>query len=69
MLTNADVETLESMMDRSSVRDMLEALSQITYEKAQHIAENWQDKNTATVWERVAHILDSATCKVAAHAL
>lgn len=45
-------ENLESMIDGSSVSEVLDLLGTICAEKAQHIRENWQDEPMAQRWER-----------------
>lgn len=45
------IHNLESMVDSSSVRDLLEEIADICFEKAQHIRENWQDRVTAKTWD------------------
>ena len=49
----SDMErTLESYIDKISVPNLLEAVSRICIEKAQHIRENWQDESMAMAWEK-----------------
>jgi hypothetical protein len=49
---------LEKMVDRSTVYQVVQALSEICAEKGQHIVENWQDRVTAAPWFRVSNILE-----------
>lgn len=44
-------EQLEAMIDRSSLKDVLEMLAEICGEKAEHIRSNWQDEPMARFWE------------------
>jgi hypothetical protein len=57
-------EELESAIDHSSVRVILEIIAGICYEKAAHIEENWQDKNTARVWDRAGKRVEATAAKV-----
>src|ERR1700731_964697 len=54
MLTPEQKLILESLIDSSSLADVLESLSEIADGKAQHIAENWQDSALAAQWNRAA---------------
>lgn len=54
MLTPEQKLILESLIDSSSLADVLETLSEIAGAKAQHIAENWQDTPLAAQRNRAA---------------
>ena len=56
--------TLEAMVDKVGMRNIVYALSHIADAKAEHIATNWQDKLTASHWERVANQLDAFAHKL-----
>ncbi len=47
-------DELETLIDRHSLGAVLENMSSICYEKADHIRSNWQDEALATVWDRMA---------------
>jgi hypothetical protein len=47
-----DLELLEGIIDRSSPSHVLQSLSEICFEKAIHIRENWQDEKLAKQWEQ-----------------
>lgn len=47
-----DLLALEKLVDRYDVASMLESLSDICHEKAEHIADNWGDVKTAKTWAR-----------------
>jgi hypothetical protein len=49
---------LESMVDATSVANVLYALARICNEKADHLAANWQDDGTAAKWAEFALRLD-----------
>lgn len=55
--------TLESMVDSTSVSTLIETLSEICWEKAQHIRDNWQDEPLAQVWERAGNQLSGFYAK------
>ena len=46
--------SLEDLIDRTSLSELIDAISQICYEKAEHIRSNWQDDRTARSWSAVA---------------
>jgi hypothetical protein len=43
---------LEEMIDKNSLRTVLELIAEICTEKAAHIEANWQDKSLAKLWEQ-----------------
>jgi predicted metalloenzyme YecM len=45
-------ERLEEFIDNAGVAALLEAMEQVMTDKADHIEQNWQDKQTAEVWRR-----------------
>ena len=56
-LTQVERDTLEAIIDCTSVKAMLEAISDICGAKEEHIIANWQDKKTARVWaEACGHV-------------
>lgn len=57
----ADItETLEAMIDKHGLLHVVTGLELICREKADHIRTNWQDKQTARVWDIAARHLDHA---------
>ena len=46
-LIPAQVEVLESIIDRSSFSAVLAAMRDIAWEKADHVRAHWQDETTA----------------------
>lgn len=48
-----DSDTVEKILDRRDMRQMLEILSSISYEKAEHLRSNWQDEVSAKYWEKL----------------
>jgi hypothetical protein len=58
---NQIVDAIESIVDRNSVRYVLEALAEVCSAKADHIRENWQDESLAKAWDaEAARVLKTA---------
>lgn len=54
-----DLDTLESLVDKQGgIYDVLDGLSTIAGEKADHLRTNWQDEPAAKRWERLGRRLD-----------
>lgn len=49
---------IEQMIDALGMFRVLGLLSEICYEKAEHIRSNWQDSNMARSWDRAGEYLD-----------
>ena len=45
------LNTIENMIDSSSVAFVLSHVAQVCAEKGQHIRENWQDERAAKEWD------------------
>jgi hypothetical protein len=56
-LSDEQRNSLEKLLDHTSLSGILEALSQIAYLKAEHISANWQDHQLARAWERAGNKL------------
>jgi hypothetical protein len=60
-------EQLESFVDSHGLRIVLDALANTCWEKAEHIAQNWQDDGLAKVWKtagnRISKLSDSAAVR------
>lgn len=54
-----DKDKLEQLIDRYGVHEILVAMSVIAYEKAEHMATNWQDRNGEKLWNKIAKKLDT----------
>jgi len=54
MLTPEQRLILESLIDSSSLADVLESLGEICDAKAEHISANWQDNSLAGLWNCAA---------------
>jgi len=55
------LDALETIVDHSSICEVVENLAHICYEKAEHLEMNWQDHETAKLWSKYGKIL----CKTA----
>lgn len=63
LLTDDDAIALEAMVDRNSIRDVVNALAEICSAKAEHLRANWQDTAGARAWERWALALDNVVSR------
>lgn len=57
-------DTLEQLIDRASLQEVLSALADVCHEKAEHLRCNWQDESTARTWQRDGAALDRLSVKV-----
>lgn len=57
-------DLLEGAIDSNGLSGVLSALSEICYEKGDHLRSNWQDEHAARDWERDAKYLDTLSAKV-----
>ena len=62
-LTETEVCGLENLIDRRSIQLVLEEISDICGLKAGHIAEFWQDAETAHQWALLAGAVSIASTK------
>lgn len=46
-------DMLEGMVDRWTLTAVLEELAAVCGDKAEHLRANWQDKESARVWDRM----------------
>ncbi len=49
---------LESLIDQYGLRTVIIGLSEIAFDKAEHLDVNWQDHDAARLWERAGMLLD-----------
>jgi hypothetical protein len=68
-LSETAVNNFEHLVDYYGIENIVRALSHICSEKSIHIAENWQDTNTAKVWMGYSVILDGALQKIESEGL
>ena len=57
-ITEAEIDNLESMIDKHGLDTVVLALSHVCSEKAEHIRVNWQDENLALGWDMSASCLE-----------
>lgn len=59
-----DRDALEALVDRHTAKGVLNALSQICEDKAEHVRTNWQDENLAKNWDHVGQRCYELAAKV-----
>lgn len=64
MTNKANLEQLEAIIDSIGLAMTVRAISTICYEKAEHIATNWQDASTGKVWAKGGALLDVTAIKI-----
>jgi len=52
-----NTESLERMVDATSLTTVVSQLSEICFDKADHISSNWQDEGLASIWQDLAESL------------
>jgi hypothetical protein len=59
-MSDNKVDDLEAQfVDKYGIAGVLDGLSRVCWNKAEHLATNWQDENWARAYEKVARKLDS----------
>ncbi len=58
------MEQLEAMVDAVGPRNVAYAVARICALKAEHLESNWQDRETAKVWERCQAAWDKMATKL-----
>jgi hypothetical protein len=58
-----DKDDIKTMIDGMSLSGVLEILSQVCYEKAEHLRTNWEDPDTARAWEKVGRAVGKIKIK------
>lgn len=53
-------ETLEALIDKHSLSEVMQALQSVCHDKAEHLRTNWQDYNSADLWDGAAENIDCA---------
>jgi len=51
-MNQQDQDTIETLIDIYSLSEVIEALSDICMEKAEHVETNWQDHTLAKIWRK-----------------
>ena len=52
-------DSLETLLDNSTLETLLSALSDVCYEKAEHLLSAWQDRATSKAWSHAAKQVDT----------
>ena len=52
---------VEDLIDRLTLRGLLDLVAQVCHEKADHLRANWQDETAGHAWERAEQIIDKMT--------
>lgn len=55
-------EQIEQIIDSSSVPALMIVIEDVCHGKAEHIRTNWQDEQSAAVWERFARAIHNTKC-------
>jgi len=51
---NAMLDQIEALVDAGTVGGVLSLLAEVCSAKADHIRTNWQDEQTAAIWDKMA---------------
>jgi len=57
-LTLLEIESLEKLIDKRKLSEVLYGLQQVCLFKAEHLSHAWQDYHTAGVWTEMANKLE-----------
>ena len=55
---------LEAMVDKVGLSNVLYALAQVAWAKADHLHANWQDKEAAKCWESDASKIEKLAARI-----
>jgi hypothetical protein len=55
---------IEEIMDKTSIQELTEMITEICFEKSQHVLENWQDKNLSKIWEKNGTKFNALLCNL-----
>jgi hypothetical protein len=61
--------TLERLIDTHTLHGVTRMLADICELKAQHIEENWQDRNLAREWRASSRVMEHAAARALQHAV
>ena len=56
--------TIETLIDRTSLVEVLTAIECICSQKAEHLRVNWQDNATAKHWDKASNLVADVTRRV-----
>ena len=57
-------ELLEELVDSHGLKGVLTDLSEICYQKSQHMLENWQDTEASRAWARNARRIERTAARM-----
>lgn len=63
-MANMQKPGIEALIDAHGLANLLGCIHSVVEEKAQHIQENWQDRQLASLWQNAAKVVDTAAAKV-----
>lgn len=55
-------EQIEAIIDESSLPALMIVIEDVCHDKAEHIRSNWQDEQTASVWDCFARAIHNTKC-------
>lgn len=59
-MRNTKVEdAVEALIDKASLRQVLDSIAYVCWEKAEHIRSNWQDEPLARDWDAAGKVVDT----------
>jgi hypothetical protein len=58
------VEAIEATVDKHGLIHVVTALELMCQEKAEHLRANWQDEQSAKVWDKAAKAIYAAVLKI-----
>ncbi len=62
-------DTLENLVDRTTLAEILNVLAELCGAKAQHLRETWQDDKSASHWDRLRHSIETPAARAEARGL
>lgn len=55
----AYLEDVEDIVDKTSIRYVIDLLAEIAFAKADHVETNWQDRELSNLWRRIGRQLQT----------
>ena len=59
-LSGNESDSIEAMIDKHGLGEVISAIAVICFEKADHLRSNWQDERTAKVWDNAGKAVERA---------
>lgn len=57
-------QQLEQMVDKHTIAEVLETLTEVCSAKAEHVATNWLDMHVAAEWQAIANALVAIPARI-----